>query len=180
MDDVIDNVNLENVNPIIGNELLTSIVFALIILLIGFAVGKLIGVALFKFLNNLEFDKGLKKISNSKFHASKTISALASWLIYLVSIILALITLGVLNIALQIIFYFIAILVIGTILLGLVFALPNLIQGFKNKKKLKKGQKIEVDNIKGTITKTGLINTFIKGKEDKLFVVPNKKFKKLR
>lgn len=178
MDEVLGS--LESVNPIISNDLLTNIVFALIILLIGFAVGKLIGIILFKFLSGLEFDKGLKVIYRSKLHASKTISTLVSWLIYILSVILAFISLNILGIAFLVVLYFIAILLSGTFILGTIFALPNLIQGFKNKKKYKIGQKIEVENIKGTITKIGYINTFIKSREEKLFVVPNKKFKKLR
>ena len=178
MEEILRNMNTDNMNPLLNNELVTTIIFATIILLIGFAIGKLIGVALFKFLNTLDFDKNLKKISNSKFHASKTISSTTSWIIYTVTVILALTTLNILGTTIQIILYFIAILVIGTIILGIYFSTPNMIAGFTLRKKIKKQQEINTPLTKGKIIRIGLLNTKIETETKDLMIIPNKTLKK--
>ncbi len=177
-----DNVTetMENVNPLVTNEILINITNALIILLIGFTIGKLLGIAIFKLLNGVEFDKGLNKISNSKFHASKTISSTISLLIYIATVIFALITLNILGITFLIISYFILILVLGTVLLGIIFSIPNIVTGTKIRKKLKIGNRVELNGVRGEIIKIGILNTKIKGEKNELFVVPNKLFKKYK
>ena len=175
---MLENINAESMNIIINNELTTNILFAVIILLIGFTIGRLIGITLFKFLNSLEFDKNLKKISNSKFHSAKTISSTTSWLIYTITVIIALNTLNILNITLIVIAYFIAILIIGTIILGIIFSIPNLVAGITLRKKIKKEQQINTALIKGTIKKINTLNTKIETEKKELIIIPNKTLKK--
>ncbi len=178
MEEILESMNAESMNPLLNNELATTILFATIILLIGFAIGKLIGIALFKFLNTLDFDKNLKKISNSKFHASKTISTTTSWIIYTITVILALTTLNILGTTIQIMLYFIAILIIGTIILGIYFSIPNIIAGITLRKKIKKQQEINTPLAKGKIIRIGLLNTKIETKTKDLMIIPNKTLKK--
>lgn len=181
MEEVVNTLNATNVNPLTSVDILSNITYALIILLAGFAIGKLLGTGLFKILNEIKFDKFLKKLPVPKIQASKTLSSLLSWTIYTITVIYALNSLNILGITFLIILYFIGILILGTILLGLYFAAPNIAMKYKlNKTKIKKGDYIEIDNVKGEIIKIGLINTKLKGTKNETFIVPNKLFKKYK
>ena len=171
-----EKINLETVNPILNIEILSNITFALIVLLAGFAIGKLLGIAIYKILKTIEFDRSIKRISRNN-NASKKISNIVSWMVYITSVILALILLNALYYAFLIIIYFLGILIIGTILFGIIFSIPNFIEGFRARKKIKKGQIITINNIKGEIIKVGILNTKIKKEKDEIYVVPNKLFK---
>ena len=178
MADFEDIINVEYINPVVNNDIVTQIVFALIILLIGFAAGKLISIALFKILTGIEFDKSLKKISNNKIQISKTISTATSWTIYIITVIIALASLNILKITIIIIAYFILFLLISTIMLGAIFSIPNLLAGIKLKQQHLKEQKINTPLLKGTLMKIGLLNTKIKGEKEEEFLVPNKTLQK--
>lgn len=168
----VNDVFVGGVDSIISSELVINITFALFILFAGFAIGKILGIAVLKFLNGVSFDKGAKLLYNSKFFVSKTISSFVSWLIYIVTVIFALITLNILSITFLVVLYFVSFLVLGTVLFGLFFSLPNLVAGFKLRKK-KDFVNVDTKLLRGEIIKIGLLNTYIKGSKDELFVVPN-------
>jgi hypothetical protein len=170
-------ISLETINPILSIDILSNITFALIVLLAGFTIGRLLGIAIYKILKTIEFDKSIKKISKNS-NASKKISNLITWIIYIMSVIIALMLLNALYYAFLIIIYFLGILVLGTILFGITFSIPNFIEGFRARKKIKKGQIIKINNITGKIIRVGLLNTKIAKNKDEIYVVPNKLFKK--
>lgn len=166
---------LEMTTNVVTINLLSDITFALIIMLIGFAVGKLVGRAIMKLLSGVDFDRNFQKISSSKLSYSKNISLVISWLIYSAAVIIALDTLNILYWIALGATYFIIFLILGTILLGIIFAIPNLIARFKiNNKEIATGKYVALNGIKGEIFKVGLLSTNIRGPKGELFVVPNK------
>lgn len=179
MNETLNGFDISKVNLFVNNEIITNMLFALIILLIGFTVGKLVGIALFKFLNGVEFDKGFKKISNSKIHITKTISSLVSWAIYTGSVVWALLTLRILNVVLIITVYFVALLIVGTIILETINSVPNLAyKRVVKSKKIKKGDHIKINNVEGEVLKVGFLNIKIKGTKGEEIYVPNKLIRK--
>lgn len=175
--DVVNDTFVESVDSIISSDLMINITFVLFILLAGFVVGKIVGVALLKLLNGISFDKGVRWFYNSKFLASKTISSTVSWLIYIATVIFALFTLNILSVAFLVVLYFISFLVLGMILLGLFFSIPNFFAGFKLRK-YNDLKEVKTKILKGEIIKIGLFNTYLKGSGGELFVVPNKRLLK--
>lgn len=155
----------------------SSVLYALVILLIGFAVGKLLGIVLFKFLSNLEFDRGLK-FFKIKRGFSRRISFLVSVLIYCLAVVLALLSLGVLSLVLFIVLYFILFLLFGSFLLGLFFVLPNFFAYFFVKSRLKVGVLVSVGRVKGEVISVGFFSVRLKSSFGDFFLVPNSLFKK--
>jgi hypothetical protein len=174
----VSSLDLSNINPLVSVDLLSSITFALIILLAGFAVGKLVGVALLKFLNIFDFNKNVKKIKGSLSNPSRSISSFVSSLIYVASVIFALLSLGIFKITLLILVYFIGFLVLGSLIFGFFFSLPNFVLSFGFKKKLRVNDFIIVGNVSGEIFKLGFFNILIKGEGKDFFVVPYSLVKK--
>lgn len=154
----------------------SSVLYALIILLVGFAVGKLLGVILFKFLNNLEFDRNLKFFRVKKGF-SKRVSFFVSILIYCLAVVLALLSLGVLSLVFFIVLYFILFLLFGSFLLGFLFALPNFFAYFFVKSRLKVGDFVCVGRVKGEVISVGFFSVRLKSSFGDFFLVPNSVFK---
>lgn len=178
MDEIINASNFSDINLVLNIDLLSSITFAFVILLAGFTVGRLVGIIVFKILKGIEFDKTLKK-SNllRKLFLSKSISSFISWIIYIISVILALVSLNILYEAFIVIAYFTGVIFIGSLILGLVFSIPNLIRGFKLKRYNLVGKIITIKNVKGKVIKTGLFNIKLTGPQGELFIVPNRAVK---
>jgi small-conductance mechanosensitive channel len=176
MDEVVESFNFDGVNPVVSIDLLSNITFALIILLIGFAVGKIIGIALFKLFNGIDLNKGLKKLFIKGFDFSRSISSFVSWIIYVVSVVLALISLNILSEFLLVVLFFVGFVFVGSFVFGLFFSLPNFFAGIiiKNKSLVKKEDFVVVNSVRGKIVKVGFFNTKILGSKKELFFVPNK------
>ncbi len=175
--DFVNMTDMNNVNLMVNIDILSSITFALVILLAGFTVGKLVGIAVFKVLRGMNFDKTLKMLSVHKLVLSRNISIFISWGIYVVAVILALLSLDIFYWTLLVLVYFIGIIFVGTIVLGLVFAIPNLISGFKLRHYALKGKFIVLSNVSGEVVKMGLFNVHLIRSDNKLFVVPNRSVK---
>jgi small-conductance mechanosensitive channel len=179
MAEFIHSQDFEAVTTFLSIDFISNIAFALVIMLVGFAVGRLVGVAFFKLLEGIELNKGLKNFAIRGFDTSRAIGNLVSWIIYIISVIVALVSLGVFREVLFGLIYFVAFVFVGSIILGFFFALPNFFAAFKVKKMgLKKGDLVLVNTVRGELVHIGYFNTRIKGLKNELFMVPNKIVKK--
>jgi small-conductance mechanosensitive channel len=178
MSEIVNLTELNSVNLIFNVDLLSSITFALVILLAGFTVGKLLEKVIFKFLRSVEFDKTLKKLNFHKLFLSRTISSFISWVIYVAAVVLALLSLNVLYWAFLVVAYFVGLIFLGTIFLGLFFSVPNFISGFKLRKYDLVGKFIVVNNVEGKVIKVGCFSIKLLSTNKELFVLPNKSVKK--
>ncbi|MCC7574104.1 mechanosensitive ion channel family protein [Candidatus Woesearchaeota archaeon] len=176
MDEVVESFNFDGVNPVVSIDLLSNITFALIIMLVGFAVGKLVGIALFKFFNGIELNKGLKKLFVFGFDFSRSFSSFVSWIIYVISVVLALLSLNILRELLLVVLFFVGFVFFGSFVFGLFFSLPNFFAGFiiKNKSFVKVNDFVVVNTVRGEVVSIGFFNTKIKGLKGETFLVPNK------
>jgi len=151
-----------------------KLIVAVVILLIGFIFGRLVSKIIYRVLNEIELDKTLKKVGIN-FALEKAISSIFSYIIYVISIILALNELGLTTTILNIISVAAIIFIILSVLIAIKDFIPNLISGFiilKNKT-VKEGDLIVIDNIEGKVKNISLIETEIKTKKGDIIHIPN-------
>lgn len=160
------------------NELLISIVSAVIILLIGFIVGRIVGKLLLKVLREIEFDKTVKKATGYQHSAAELSSNIASYFIYFITIILALESLGLTPFVLNMIVVVIIVILAISIILAVKDFIPNFAGGYSVRTKglFKKGDIVKVDTVEGKIVKINLLDTHIETHNGDLILIPNSFF----
>lgn len=165
-------LTLTTISQTITN-LTTNIVIGVLIILLGFVIGKIIDITLTKILNELEIDKNIKKIRKGKTNIGKVLPKSIAITIYIASVIIALIQIGIITTILLIILYAAILIAAGAIILNLIDIIPNIIQYFKLKNKFKIGDEIQTKLVKGTIQKIGLTNTKIINQKKETFYLSN-------
>jgi len=169
---MINNINF--IGEAAGSSLATNIVAAIIILLIGFMAGRIIGSLLNKLLIEIQLDRSINRFKKQEFSVSKAISELFSMVIYLLTVYLALEQLGITIFILKSLIGILIVVVSGAIILSAAFFLPNSYYNlFSVRKKIKKGQIIEVDGMKGKVVSTNLMSTIILTETSEKIAFPN-------
>ena len=155
-------------------QLFTKTIVAVVILLIGFIIGRIIGKVVYKFLHEVELNNVLKK-AGLKISLETSVSNLAKYFIYFISVIWALNEIGLTTTILNMISAAALILIIVSILLGIKDFIPNLIAGFviHHKSLIKIGDKIKIDHLEGKIVDINLVETQIKTKKGDIIHIPN-------
>lgn len=150
-----------------------KITSALITLIVGIILARVCSNFIKRLLEEIELDKLVKKVGfvvpfGNYFYLG------VRYLIYFGTLVLALRELGFSNKGLEMLFILVFALVIIFIILAFKDTLPSLVARFifLGKYKLKKGDKIKVDNIEGIIQEIGLLETKIKHNEEFIFI-PN-------
>ncbi|MFA6461550.1 MAG: mechanosensitive ion channel domain-containing protein [Candidatus Woesearchaeota archaeon] len=168
------NSTLQNAQSYANN-----LIVAVVILLVGLAIGTLVNKLLTRFLK----DAHLNLVASRKgwnFDLEKGISSFVAYIIYLITIILFLDQLEIRGLVITLI-------IIGMVLLLLVTAISGLWEfpsNFKNgllirkQEKFKKGRKIILNEIEGTIIKVGFLKIIIKTERGDLLYIPNSLLKK--
>ncbi len=156
------------------NPLLTDIGIAIIILLLGFIIGKITGIILEKILIELQVDKGLKAIRKKKLQVRKGLPLLISILIYAAAVVLALTHLGILETVLKAIAALAILIIVGSMFLWIANLLPNIIAGFKlrSRRNFTENNVIRSKLVEGKIKRIGFLKTRIESNEDTL-IIPN-------
>src|SRR3989344_7609867 len=136
---------------------------ALLIVLFGLLIANIINNILRRFLRNIEINRILSEQLKLKISAEEFISFTLKYLIYFITIIIALTSLGVSTRILQMIFgIFLAVAIVFVILAFKDFA-PNVISGIYilRSKKIDKGDHITIDNLEGRVLNINLVETKI-------------------
>lgn len=163
------NVFLGNVAPIYDN-----IFSAIIILLVGIVIGRLVGILLDKLFAELQIDRAVNSVSRQTYSLGKALSDIFSFLIYLASLFLALDKIGALFIVLNILLGLIVLVALGAFILEAIDFLPNLYAGIMlNAKGLKKGFDFHFMNLSGKIVKKSLLSVKIVSENKDEYYVPN-------
>lgn len=168
-----NNIVIETINPIIIN-----ISAAIIILLVGLMIGKLLSMTIKKIFLEVEADKTINKISPIKISITNIISLGVSVPIYIISFFLAMKQLGIANIIINILLAIFFVAIIGGIILGIKDIPSNFMSGLKFKQKNLIGKKIRVGLVLGIVTKKGLLNIEMETKQKDRIIIPNKYFEK--
>ncbi len=174
-----NNTTLFNATLQATPQLLETGVEALLILLGGFLLGKLLGTLLKRLLRELSIDKNVNLFLNKRLSLERLLANTLSLLIYIVTIILFLKTLGILR-PTALVVLLIAVVLIGiSVLFSLVIdAVPNLYAGIVlSKKKYSPGKKIVLKNLKGTIKKRRMMSIVVDVDGDEI-IIPNKRLLK--
>jgi len=154
---------------------LIKIAAAIAVLLLGFAVVRLLKKIVHKILRELEINKLVKKYTKIKFDFEENIPPIFSYIIYLFAVVLALKLLGWGSAVLYIILALIAVIIIITFLLGVNEFIPNMFAGINihRKKLIRIGDYIHVKNIEGTVNDISLIETKIITDSGDEIILPN-------
>jgi len=145
-------------------------VLAVIFLFMGFILGKLVERFLYRFINDLNFHGTAKKAGLSA-HLEKNISKVASYVIYILAIAIALKTIHLDKITLAFFISVILSALIISIAFNIIYFIPNFVAGFKLHKKLKNDDQIKIGNFFGRINKIGY-NVVLENEEGDVVYYP--------
>jgi small-conductance mechanosensitive channel len=151
-----------------------TIIVAVIILLVGFALGILAKKLVFRVLKEV----GLNKIMSSvgvTIDVEKGVSIVVSFVIYLITIVFFLNQLGITSVVLYLVLGGIITLIILTFLVGLKDVIPNFVAWIviQRRGKVKHGRRVEIREIAGVVERVGFLETEIKTYNDDILYVPN-------
>src|SRR3989338_400659 len=156
-----------------------DITLGVAILFIGFALGIIVRKVVFKVLKGAELNKVVVKIG-IRHDLEKWISSLASFIIYLITIIFFIRYLNITSIVIYLVVGAVLMLLILTFLVGLKDIIPNFVAWVVIQKRelIREGRKIEVREISGVVEKIGYLETEIKTENGDTLYVPNSLFLK--
>lgn len=151
----------------------TQIIGAFLIVILGLISSRIVYNIIKKAIMEFELRYLFKKVGLER--VEKQIPIIIRFLIIILSIIFALLQLGMSFTTIKILLIIMSIITIIFILLSFKDILPNLISGIivKKSKKLKIGETIKVKNIEGKILRIGLLETEIKIKNNETVHIPN-------
>lgn len=154
-------------------EYSTQIIGAFLIILLGLISSRIIYNITKKAIIEFELKYLFKKVGLER--VERQIPVIIRFLIIILSIIFALLQLGISFTAIKILLIIMAIITIIFILLSFKDILPNLISGIliKRSKKLRIGETIKIKNIKGKVLRISLLETEIKTKNNETVHIPN-------
>jgi small-conductance mechanosensitive channel len=163
---------------VIGQHIYT-IIIAVVILLIGFIIGIMTRNVLRKILHEIELDRIAKKIG-IYFSVEDKISAIVSYLIYFIAIIMFLNQLGLTPYIVYLLVGMVLLLFALTIILGLKDFIPNFVAGMflYQKKYFTVGKRVRIEGIEGKIKNIGLTEIEIETDNGDLLYVPCSLFRK--
>lgn len=146
-----------------------------LILLIGFIIGKLAGKIVARVLHECEVDSIISKAMGMDAKLEHRLSVFVTYLIYFVTIIIFLNNLGVTTTVLQIIFAAVLAIIIVSLLLATKDFIPNAFAGFYiyRRKIIDVGDRVSIRGVKGEVTHINLLETKLRTKEGDVVYIPN-------
>ena len=171
MANVSETINIVNN---LFSQFFIKFIIAIIILLIGFIIGRIVEKVIQRILHEIELNKNLKK-AGIKFSLEEIIGTFTKYFIYFIAVIWALTEVGLTTTVLNMISAVVLLLILISLVLAIKDFLPNAFAGFLiyQKGMFKKGDKIIVRNMEGTVEKISLIETEIKTKKGDTIYIPN-------
>jgi small-conductance mechanosensitive channel len=148
--------------------------FAVIILIGGFILGKLVERFLYKLLKEVEINRILRD-AGIKANADKLLSNFAAFLIYFISFLSSLEQLGLANTVITVVSLLIILIIIVSFYLAVRDFLPNFSAGLYlySMEDLKEGKHVEMNDIKGELLGFDLLQVRIKTKSGDIIHLPN-------
>ena len=152
----------------------SNIVVAVVLLLIGIVVSRLMERLVIKVLHELELDNWLKK-AGVRFALEQTVGSIIRYFGYFLTIIVALNQIGLTSFVVNLAAGGIIVLVLVAIFLGIKDFVPNFIAGVSIYQRgfVKEGDIIRVRDIEGEVREINLLDTRIKTRTGDLLFIPN-------
>src|SRR3989344_2925297 len=173
-----------------ANETITSITdtaqvlfnkaaVAIVILIVGLAIGLLLKKITFRIFRQIELNKIMSNVGVT-YDLEKGVSSILSYVVYLFTLLLFLEQLEIKSIVLYLAAGGLLLLVILTVIVGLKDVIPNFIGWIyvQRKPSFKEGYHIELPEISGLIEHIGYLETEIKTEKGDVLYVPNSLFLK--
>lgn len=151
-----------------------TIASAVIVLLIGFIIGKVAGRLAQRGFREVELNRILGK-AGIKFGMEEFIGHAIEYLIYFIAIVVALDQLGVTAIALYIVIIAVLVVLAAAFILSIKDFIPNFIAGIRlnYKKPYAVGDIITVGSVTGKVREIGLLETKLVNKSGDIIHIPN-------
>ena len=158
-----------------SQNIVIRLITAIIILLIGFVIARILSNLTKKLLQELETNRILKEQAGVKIQVEEFIASLVKYLIYFIAVIMALNQLGLTTTLLSILLIIILAILVGFIILAFKDFIPNIVAGFMihQKEKIQPGDKIRVKDIEGEVIHVNLVETRMKTKKKDIVYIPN-------
>lgn len=148
---------------------------AIIILLVGIVIGRIVGILLDKLFVELQINKAASMFSRRTYSLAKALSDIFSFLTYLGALFLALDKIGALFLVLNILLGLIILIALGALILEAIDFFPNLFAGIMLKSKgINKGIDFKFMNLKGKIEHKGLLSIMIISENKDEYHIPNR------
>ena len=153
-----------------------EIISAVIILLLGFIIARILYHITYKLLHEAELDNIIKATTGIKISLEKTLAKFVRYFVYFIAIITVLNQLGLTTTLLYIIAAVILLIIAVSFLLGVRDFIPNFFSGIvlSKEKRLRKGDFITLNGIKGKVVQLGLLETKIETKKGDTIYIPNR------
>ena len=151
-----------------------NVIVAVIILLLGFICGRILSRLTYKILREVELRKILKK-AGVQFKIEKHTSSFVAYLVYFISVIMALNQLKIATTILHMILGAILIIIIVSLVMGIKDFIPNMFAGLAiyKDKIIEIGEHIETQGVQGKVVQVTLVKTKLETKEGDIVFVPN-------
>lgn len=156
------------------SDFLVKLIAALAILLSGIIAAHILAKLFKKLLHSFEIDAVLAG-TGFKFPLEEFVSSILKYIIYFATVIWALSELGLATTILQILLIVLLIIIVIFVILAFKDFIPNITAGFfiHSKGAFKKGDRIAIGAVEGTIVAIDVMETKIRTKEGDLVLVPN-------
>lgn len=150
-------------------------IVAIVLLLIGFILGKICGRLIYKFLHSFDLNENFTKLAGMTMKIEEIAESFTTYFIYFVTIVIVLQQVGLVSTILHMIAAGVIILIILSTFLGIKDFIPNAMAGFfiQRKKEFRIGQRIKVKGMQGTIIEINLLETKIETKSGDIIFIPN-------
>jgi small conductance mechanosensitive channel len=154
--------------------LVSDIIVAVVLLLIGIVITKIIERVVAKVLHELELNKWLKK-AGVHFALEETIAAVVRYFLYFLVVVLALNQVGLTTTVLNIVALAIILLIVAALILGIKDFIPNFVAGIRvhRRGRVNVGDTIRIREIQGTVKEINLLDTRIQSAAGDVIFIPN-------
>ena len=162
------------------NPIFSQLVVAIILLLIGFVVGKAVGRLIQKALSEFELNKIVRHSFGLRIKLEVIISSLITYFIYFIAVVMALEVMNLRSIIVYIFSAGVILIIILSVILGIKDFIPNFVAGLAIQRKefIKEGDKVRFENVSGKIVDFNLNDVKIETKKGDIIFVPNSQFVK--
>ena len=167
-------VNLEFLVKFI-NENSIKIIISISILLIGVVIGRFLSKLTYRILVYISLNKLLKDSIKLKLPIEEIISYIIKYVIYFLSLVIALNQVGIGDFAQQLILVLILIMIASIIFFALKDFVPNFVAGIiiHRKSSIKINDNIKILGVEGLVSEIDLLYTKVITKDKEIFIIPN-------
>ncbi len=164
---------LELLRPIVSKTLV-----ALVVVLIGFIAGKLLGKTLQWFLRTMDINGRWREVTGTNFRVEQFLSGALSIGIYFITVVMALNVLGLSGLIAEVMSFGIICIILISMILATKDFVPNYINSFRIYKRIKPHDHIVVENVKGKVEELTWTDVKIVAENGDIFYIPNSVFLK--